>query len=668
MNKKIVIGLILSILIGGCSGNTNTFTQENSIQPVHQQVMENEIMLEEWVPKERIAYENGKLGIIDSKGNIIVDFNYDKIFTTHSGDYLGKTETGYDLIHNYEIVPGFQKVLDILENDYDSYIFDETIGLWRVRKNGKRTFVDMEGKQLTTELFDYVSGAMIPSEGPVYAENVFVAFNQNNNKYYCAIYDFNGKQLTPFNNSATRYDNYYDCSVVVVEESGETIALITWDGKYHGIYDMKGNLILENLDWAYRSWEENCPIRYSYQKNSDSADYCLTSKFEEVKKDSYVDWLGEYYVYIENNKYGLKKTDGEQVFEAIYESIEVVWAIHGIYFLVADNGSKTLFNSEKEALFSIKGDWISSTENPDIWLLHDSNYRSQVLSKTGEIIIDEWFNGVHVGYYITVYLSSGYRIYTLDGKMIYENTGRDSYPTILQKLPYYTIAENKNHYVANEKGENLGLLIYNNHFGDYVDYDAQKWYVIYQKGDSFILDNGSKQVTIDKHNYDGGVLSTTIQEINGIFVKKDNMFHFVDEDLNSHFKVDVEEITSIGTLNIANVGEVSYFAVKKDGKYAVMLESGEMLTDYEFDEISYYGYYGYMLVKKDGLWGTMNYHGEMITDFIYDFSALYEVPYYDVIGEWYTCFVRTDGGPDPYGYGMYYYFRILKPETPIIPE
>ena len=665
MNKKIAIMMILSILIGGCNSNTNTFTQEKGVQPIYEQVMENVIILEEWVPTERIAYENGKVGYINSNGDIVVDIIYDEIFITNSGDYLGKTEEGYDLIHNYEIVPGFQKVLDILENDYDSYIFDETIGLWRVRKNGKRTFVDMEGKQLTTEMFDYVSGASVSGDGVMYMENVFMAFNKKNNEYYCAVYNLDGEQLTPFNIQGIRYDNNYYCAVEVITNNLNAIAFIVGQKDDTLVYDIRGNLVLENLEYAYGSWGEDCSIEY--KKKDGEEKYCLTSKMEETKNE-YMERAGDYLVYQEKNKYGVKKVDGEQIIDSIYNSIEIVYATHGYYFLAEEKNKKNLLNSEGEILFSIEEAWISSTENPDIWLLRNSEYEYKLLTKDGEIIIDEWFGSLYVEYYIIVYLYPGYRVYTLDGKILYENKGyTDGYP-VLQHLPYYAIAENKNFYVANEKGENLGLLIYNYHFGDYMNYSG-KWFVIYQKGDLFILDNGSKQVTIDKHNYDGGVLGSTIQEVNGIFVKKDNMIHFVDESLNSHFKVDAEQIAFIGTLNIENIGEVSYFAVEKNGKYAVMLESGEMLTDYEFDEIGYYGNYGYILVRKDGLWGTMNYRGEVITDFIYDFSALSEFPYYDVIGEWYAYFVRPSGSAGADGYnGKYYYFRIHEPEKFVIPE
>ena len=440
MNKKIAIMMILSILIGGCNSNTNTFTQEKGVQPIYEQVMENDIILDEWIKTENFAYENGKVGIINEKGELVVDVIYETIFVTNSGEYLGRKEKGYDLIRNHEVVPEFQKVLDILENNYDSYIFDLTIGLWRVRKDGKRSFLDMNGKQLTTEMFEFVSGLAIDGEGPSsHVENVFVAYKQKNNKYYCAVYNLEGKQITPFDMLASEYDGVYYCSPVSpIQMNSVAYAVSVGTDKGSFIYDLNGKILLENVYRVETGWEKDCAIRYEKEIGESVESYCLSP--QEIGEDF-------------------------------------------------------------------------AQEQYDYWESKDK----ETSTKT----------------------------------------------------------------------------------------------------------------------------------------------------FDNEYKMDANKTTWCGRLNIENLGEVLFYVAEKDGKYALMLETGELLTEYEFSEIGKLSDYGFLFVKKDGLYAVMNYRGEMVTEYVYDFSKLPDMPF-EIIGEWIGYYIDDVNKADPYG--VMYYLREHEPDADKIPD
>ena len=655
MNRKMIILLILMILVSGCTNKTGVVS--NRIQPVYEQVMNNDIVLDEELKKENIVYEDGKYGIIDANGEIIVDIIYDIIYITNSGEYLGKKEGGYDLYRNHRIVSEFEKVLQILEEEYDSYVFDEIVGLWRVRKNGKRTYVDMEGKQLTTEMFDAVSGVHVWDERNSSAKNVFMAYVLKNGVYACAAYDMNGNRLTPFDAEGIGYGNHYNCWMETLNDGRLVTGFIIWKDDKTNVYDIEGNIVVENVTFASRPWSKLCFVNYSIYTEGEAKSYCLTHEMEAIPQD-YIYDAGDAIIFVEDGKWGAKRKDGELIIDPVYYEIQPLDSHGKYYFLVMiDNKTTALFSPEGEYLFEVESKYIYGTNNPDVWIITEDNANYKVVNRKGETILDEEFLSVTANYFIVGNRNSGYVVFTTTGELIYENKNNYMFNEI-HLLPYYIVMENYKEYVVDENGKNLGLLLYDIYF------DSESNFLIYQDGEKLILNNGEKQITIDKYDYQSNIEVLTIQGITGIFIRKDNKLQFLDKDFNSHLQIDVDRLSYRGSLVIETLGETLFFAAEKDGKYALMLESGELLTDYEFDEISPLGSYGYLFVKKDGLWATMNYRGELITDYIYDFSHYEEILHNNVIGEWYSYYIYDDNSQN--FDGVYYFFHDPIPDTSII--
>ena len=657
MNRKMIILLIIMILVGGCTNKPVVVS--DLIQPVYEQVMNNDIVLDEKLRTENIAYVDGKYGIIDTNGEIIVDIIYDIVYVTNSGEYLGKKEDGYDLYRNHQIVPEFQEVIERLEKEYDSYVFDELAGLWRVRKNGKRTYVDMEGKQLTTEMFDAVSGVYVWNEQNISVKNIFMAYNSKNGAYVCAAYSMDGKRLTPFDAGGVGSGNHYNCWMETLNIDGIATGFIIWKNDKPTVYDIEGNVVLENVTSASPSWNGLCFVNYSVFEGGKVQSYCLTHEMETVARDYLYD-MGDVIIFIEDGKWGVIQKDGEIIIAATYYNMQPLYALGEYYFLaMIDVDTKVLLSPEGEQLFEVKSEYIYGTNNPNVWITTDDNANYKVVNRKGETIIEEEFISVTANYFIVGNRNSGYVVFTTTGELVYENENNYLFNEI-HLLPYYIVMENYKEYVADENGKNLGLYLYD------IYLNAESNLLIYQDGEKLILDNGEKQMTIDKYDYQSNIEVLTIQGITGIFVKKDNQLQFLDKDLNSHLQIDVDRVSYKGTLVFEELGEVVFLAAEKDGKYALMLESGELLTDFEFDDISALGNYGYLLVKKDGLWASMNYRGEIITDYVYDFSNYEEILHNNVIGEWYSYYIYNDNIQN-FG-GVYYFFHDPTPDARIIPE
>ena len=62
---------------------------------------------------------------------------------------------------------------------------------------------------------------------------------------------------------------------------------------------------------------------------------------------------------------------------------------------------------------------------------------------------------------------------------------------------------------------------------------------------------------------------------------------------------------------------IPYIIAGRSGKYSLLSQTGEQLTDFEFDQIEVLRYYGF-LVRKGNHWGLINRYGEVRIDCSYD--------------------------------------------------
>ena len=105
------------------------------------------------------AYTNGKWGIINNKGEKVIDTQYDEIIvvpnknkavflcTYDINDETGEYKTKAVNEKNTEIYKGYDKI-EVIDN------YDSKQNIWieenvlRVQKNGKYGLIDLEGKQV----------------------------------------------------------------------------------------------------------------------------------------------------------------------------------------------------------------------------------------------------------------------------------------------------------------------------------------------------------------------------------------------------------------------------------------------------------------------------------------------------------------------------------------
>ena len=637
MKKMILVLFVLCFFLAGCGGGDNEQKTNTKINSVYELIMKEDVALEDYQKHDFLAFDNGKYGVINYKGEVVIDFIYDKIYITHSGAYLGKRGDTYDLIRDYEIDQDFSLTLEVLENQFDSYVFEENLGLWRVRSGDKRTYVDIRGNLLNVWL-DEISPVYVYAEGAVVANNLFASYQQRDNQYYCALFDLDWNQVTPYSILAEEYYGQKHCNVYGNIFTLENNAM--WSTNYISkaeidllvidttVYDAKGNILLNSADMVYFSGDNKFPIYYDI----DGETYRMSSMGDIEKAPMQIDDL---LIYKKEGFWGVENTKGKVIIDFVYDQI---YPFYGFYngtennFEVIKDGEKSLFNDKGEKLFDYDYDVLSYSNNEDIFIGYREDWKSQIINRQGEVIIDGWFNSIYAGQFIYAVLNAGYEIYNLEGELIYESL-YDVDWALLNNLPYFKGIEDGETYVLNDKLEKLG--VYQFMFIDYV---------IYEKDGKHYADNGKIQREVDFiDRNDQYPLVTSIQGIDGAFIKIDGKYQFLDENLESLVEIECDAIYEVGSLSFSKNQYVQYFAVGNEGLYALMLESGELLTEFEYNEFAWMGEYGFIAVRKGDYWGILNYRGEEITEFVYDFSELHREYFYgNFIGEWYRFYGKNE--------------------------
>ena len=113
---------------------------------------------------------DGKYGVIDGKGNVVIDPDYDVIQIPDPSQpifvcmqkYNAETKEYQTKVLNdrkEQIITGYENVQAIpIEAANDGVPFENTV--LKYKKDGKYGLVDMEGKEITDPIYDEISGMM----------------------------------------------------------------------------------------------------------------------------------------------------------------------------------------------------------------------------------------------------------------------------------------------------------------------------------------------------------------------------------------------------------------------------------------------------------------------------------------------------------------------------
>lgn len=344
------------------------------------------------------------------------------------------------------------------------------------------------------------------------------------------------------------------------------------NGKY-GLIDLNGKEILpiEYDEITVLDGMENSIIIKKDDKIglvNDNGSAIIDTNYKEIKAlgDSYKEG---YITVDEKGKYGVVSTTKKQILENKYDEIFPVYLKD--YYLVKENGTKELVNSNGEVVLDKGFDDIKSATTNGVIFNKDNLYGEMSLS--GEITLEPKYQELKE-------VKKGIYIAKKDDKYgIIDNVGNEQLAFDYTGMTY------------NEKA--------NLFFAEDAEYKTSLIDEVYNIKATGIL---------SEVNTDDGYIRMRL-----------------DDDYK-YFDLKGEE-----TSNIQVLKDNTIFLSKKDGKYGYVDKKGNPITDYIYDDATEQNKYGFAAVKKNGVWGSINKEGKEIVEPKYNLENNLKI---DFIGKW----------------------------------
>lgn len=344
------------------------------------------------------------------------------------------------------------------------------------------------------------------------------------------------------------------------------------NGKY-GLIDLNGKEILpiEYDEITVLDGMENSIIIKKDDKIglvNDNGSAIIDTNYKEIKAlgDSYKEG---YITVDEKGKYGVVSTTKKQILENKYDEIFPVYLKD--YYLVKENGTKELVNSNGEVVLDKGFDDIKSATTNGVIFNKDNLYGE--MSFSGEITLEPKYQELKE-------VKKGIYIAKKDDKYgIIDNVGNEQ------------LAFNYTGMTYNEKA--------NLFFAEDAEYKTSLIDEVYNIKATGIL---------SEVNTDDGYIRMRL-----------------DDDYK-YFDLKGEE-----TSNIQVLKDNTIFLSKKDGKYGYVDKKGNPITDYIYDDATEQNKYGFAAVKKNGVWGSINKEGKEIVEPKYNLENNLKI---DFIGKW----------------------------------
>lgn len=329
-------------------------------------------------------YEQEKWGVIDTKGNIIIEPTYEEMIIIPDNtkpvficmenvNYENGTYTSKAINEKNEtIYKNYDKVEVLYNHDKNNNLWYET-NILKVQKDGKYGLINLEGKELLACTQDEIK----PIEG---TKSVYITTIDGKK----GLVDNMGKIIIENKyQEITSLTNQYENGFIVKNDQGKygvinynkTIAL---QEKYDEIKNVYGNemYVVKELE--------------TYKIVNTKGEKFLENKFEEVKEINLNDIIIK-----TNGKYGVVNVNGEEKLPAIYDDLTYAFSDYYIakkenkYGIVDINNEETLpFNYNYIKYLSNIGILQAETENMQSQLL-DKNFKVKVTGIITEINQDK---------------------------------------------------------------------------------------------------------------------------------------------------------------------------------------------------------------------------------------------------------------------------------------
>ena len=515
---------------------------------------------------------DGKSGVIDKQGNILINPEYDYIqipnpskpificlydYNSDTRDYSSKVlnEKGEEIYTSYNSIQAIPNNNTSIQNSYQT-------GILKYKQDGKYGLLNINGRKITDAIYDsidtleYKDGILKVSQGDKYG-----------------LIDVNGDEIVKPEYNSISTDGYYSQDTKY-DSAGYIISVKTDEGYRYGYINSEGKQVLDtiytNLKRITEIKEDENVYLIAYKNGLAgllrNGQTIIDNDYENIEYDSTNNILSLQ----KNAKQGVYDLSGNMILPIQYDSIEFM----GIYINAIQNGERLVFD-------------ISGT-------IQDSNgYKSM------QPVVDN-------KYYITIDRNNNYGVLDANKNILIPS----EYSYIEYAFDkYFIVSQNELSGVLNDTATPVIPIQYN---------------VVQNINGTNIIQAINSETNISDI-YNRNLEKVITQENTHIYIKGDyievsceNNIQYTDLDGN------VKDATEIFPNN-------TIYAKQQDGKWGYVDKNGNTVVDYIYDLTTNINEYGFGAVKQNGKWGVVNSSGNVIKEPTYELTDIEP----NFIGEYY---------------------------------
>ncbi len=535
INVKLIVIIVLVIAIIGIAifAVVNVVGIKNK-DYVLETISENDY-------KYFLVYTNEKYGVIDEKGNSIVESKYDNIIIPNPTKpvFIVYDENGKNVVLNEKSEQIFTEFNNVQAIEIDGAVtnlpYEKSV--LKYEENGKYGLIDFSGNTITKAIYDEISSVKY-KEGEILVKK--------DDKY--GVINNKGIELIEIKYDQIEADKYY--SKGTYQKSGYIVRITTEDGYNYGYIDSNWK---ELLDTKYTSISRILDIESddTYLIVSNNGRYgVIKNKNEEIgfeyQSIKYNKDINSYLVE-KNGQYGVININGDKIIDVKYKNIKV----NGIYIFAETYTESKYFNQKGE---EIENGYTTITDVPDTkyYITIDNENMYGIIDENGNVVINNDYLYIEYAFdkYFIAY-KEGYGLGVIDTK---GNTTIEFQYDVLSKIGEYNILKGVDmenditDIFSNNMEKTLSLEGANIEIHDnYVE-------LYNEKETKFITTTGELRK------------ATEILNNNKLFAScKDNKWGYVDADGNEKVPYEYDYATEFNKYGFAGIN--------KDDKWGVIDEN-----------------------------------------------------------------------------------------------
>lgn len=460
-----------------------------------------------------ILEQNGKYGVIDKSGNIVIDADYEAVQIPNPSkdificikEYNQDTKEYATVVYNgkkEEILSNYNNVQAVaIFTNINSTPYERSVLTYK--ENGKYGLIDLQGKEITKPIYDEISSIN-------YKEGTFLV-KQNEQE---GIINMKGKTIIKCEYESVTSDNYYN-EDQNNEKAGFIVSKKTDDGYRYGYINYRGSKIVKPIFTQLERVTEISDDKNIYFIAFKDGQAGLLKNNKEIVNYEYEDIqynvLSDVFIIQRNGKYGATTREGKTILYPEYSSVYT----GGIYINAVKDNVIEIFDLQGNKIETDINSKIK-TENSNYYITIDKNNIYKVVDANENVIINNDYNYMEYlpGDYFIVARDSKNGVVDINGKSVielkYDSISRINETNILQaetnkSIELYNLNMKKittmsNATIKEVKDDKEYILLFSENDFKYLDKDGNilKAQELFKENNLFAKNVNGKWGFVDK--------------------------------------------------------------------------------------------------------------------------------------------------------------------------